>query len=680
MRIYKSRPSADAARPLAAPSGLQISVLQALLLVCLASLYFATPALFGQAFLNSEEEPFFFSSVYDLTLFYPGSNRILSVLPFATSWAGTIRLSAEVEFWILVFSVAIGLVCFARWAVQPIAVVFLGIAFLILTLLFGGPYHFHATISQPYSYAFGMSLVPASWLLYRFWQGRPVPVWGDALLLAPIVLITGINPTTSLFWCIFFLAWLALECLDRMVNAAAGSRLASLWAAVRNRRDNFIIAGVYIVSIVAILVLSDWYKSEFPFHVTSNYSVETYHSSTLSLSELVTSFVYLCQFQFLVGDGLLGNTVTAVLFALVMLNGFVLVGLRWRRSSIPAELQWTMDVALLLCVAAAISFVIIAQNAHVQLVTNGIRGRYFTIPYYAWVLAFAISVSVGGTRLMPWLVGWSNASWLGSGLIAGYVAAVAVVDLNYARQYGPPSLDLYGRWVSTSGLESLANRLRADRVVAVVGDYWLIWDLQYALNIDAKGTPAVTPVSIRTEAFRLPVFQPIVASLLESGQFRFACIVRKVPLAGFSQTCAEHIANYSAAGAFPHGQRQLIDQYSVGEYNVSIFEETAALPAAASCAVGDIVFRASKSETAANYTLRDDSFVYLSRPAEGLRSTLSLQIDSDQKSVRLAPDSQIEVDLHGRAVSIVTKGCGIFISVAPQPRWRRPESTLVSGL
>jgi len=66
-----------------------------------------------------------------------------------------------------------------------------------------------------------------------------------------------------------------------------------------------------------------------------------------------------------------------------------------------------------------------------------------------------------------------------------------------------------------------------------------------------------------------------------------------------------------------------------------------------------------------NYTLRDDSFIYLSRPAAALRSTLSLQIDSEQKAVSLAPDSRIEVDLHGRVVSIVTKGCGVFISVVP---------------
>jgi hypothetical protein len=361
---------------------------------------------------------------------------------------------------------------------------------------------------------------------------------------------------------------------------------------------------------------------------------------------------------------------------LFMLNGFVLAGLRWRRSSIPAELQWPLDVALLLCLAAALSFVIISQNAHVQLVANGIRGRYFTIPYYAWTLAFAISVSVGTISLIRRLGRWP--AWLGSGLIAGYLTAVAAVDLNYARRYGPPSLDLYGRWVATSGLESLANRLHADGVVAVTGDYWLIWDLQYILNINAEGTPAVTPVSIRTEAFRLPVFQPIVSSLLESGKFRFACVERKVPLAGFSQTCAENIANYSAAGAFPHGQSQMIDQYSVDEYNVSIFEETAVLPAASSCGVGDISFRSSKS--AANYTLRDDSFIYLSRPAAALHSTLSLQIDSEQKSVRLDPDSRIEVDLRGRVVSIVTKGCGVFISVVPKPRWRLPESTLVSGL
>jgi hypothetical protein len=428
------------------------------------------------------------------------------------------------------------------------------------------------------------------------------------------------------------------------------------------------------------LVLSDWYKSEFPFDVMSNYSVETYHSSRFSLAELVSSFIYLFQFQFLLGYGLFGSTVTAVLFALVMLNGFVLAGFRLRRSVIPPELWWPLDVALLLYVAAAISFVIIAQNAHVQLVGNSIRGRYFTIPHYAWVLAFAISVSVGAVILMQRLGRWSNAPWLGSGLIAGYAAAIAVVDWDYARQYGPASLDLYGRWVSTSGLESLADRLRADRVVAVVGDYWLIWDLQYALNADATSTPAVTPVTIRTEAFRLAVFQPIVSSLLESGQFRFACIVRKVPLAGFPQTCPQYIADYSGAGAFPYGQRQKIDQYSFGEYDVSVFEETTALPVASSCAVGDILFRASKSGPPSGYSLRDDSFVYLSRPADALRSTLSLQIDSDKKSVQLAPDSHVEVDIHGRAVSIVTKGCGVFISVVPQPRWRRPKSALISGL
>ena len=640
------------------------------LLFCIVFTIVATPAFFRQYNINAEEHVSFFSTAYGLRLFYPGQNRILSVLPILTSWLGTPRSIAVGHLFIAVCMPSAAVAFFAKFLPRSIFYPFsLFLIVAIITVFGGDRYAFHLSSASPYLVPFSLSLISCTVLLYVAPSKRRSRIVFWVVVLVVVLAGAGINPSSSLLSAIVLSLYMTTTVIGSLTDRkfAARAVVANTVGAVRE--NGRLSLGILLNCFATFLIfwLSWRYQLDFPQYVMSNYSVASYTNSGLSWAGLADSFIYLIEFH--APGGLFGVRFTGFLIVLACVSGLASGGLylRGRRKS-PAISRYYL-AAFLIWVSAILIVSILSQNSHVQLVQNLIQGRYYTIPLYVVLLSSCLTGAVALVAFAPGLSRvapkHADIAWLS----ACCALALAVFCAQSLRNEFPtPEL------AASNPLNiGLPEKIKAMDAQAIVGNYWWIWEIQYELNRGVAGAPIATPVTIRTEAFGLRIFNPIVLALSRSKSFRFVCIELKDPSPGLDEACLPQLESYRAKGGFPLGNIRELSRSEVNRYKLTLYELGLANASdRADCTASQILLRAkpvaSTVPSQDSYNLDEDSFVYLQRPEARADWVLRFTADGVEEVVIVPREGQSYFHLLKHRIAVTGGGCRLLVTVSRRDR------------
>jgi hypothetical protein len=644
------------------PTTIAIFSLSTLLLISI-------PAFFGQWYNSSEEQVPLFAAAYDLHLFFPGSNRMLMVLPFATSWLGTPARIGTAHFVIIVMALSAGLTAFAWTLSRALFFPFCLAVLISILTLFGNQetYSFYLSPVQPYALAFSLGLLGYAILVAI--PRKSLPSWPlIVILLVLTIAAAGYNPSASLLLSVFLglsIIAVAPTSATRGVRAPGG-RVLSVLIAHRNLASG---AGLNLLAMAAALWLSGWYKTHFPQEVRSNYSVDNYILPTVSVQALRQGIIYLVEFH--ERAGIFGPSISRWFVAIVLLSGPVASGLWWLRRTASPDLAVSYRTAFLLWASAVFVFMAVSQNAHVQLTSNLIRGRYFSLPYYTAVLSLCLLAATAWADISSRWPQWSDA---GKFWLLGVASLSCGSWLVQVVEWGSPRLEILmnnNTIVDNSATSRLAKELREAKVPAILGNYWWIWELQYELNKNAASKPVVTPVAIRTESFGLNAFGPILSSLRDGKSFRFACIELRNPPPGMDEGCATQIDFFRVQGGFPLGQTRELSHADVDRYKLTFFD----LGLANSndiddCTASQMLFRAEPvsglGREVSAFFLDEDSFVYFQSPRTESLWVLKFKNKSAQQIVKVPRGAREQLHILSHQFDITSTGCRVLITMSHQ--------------
>src|SRR5699024_9909786 len=106
----------------------------------------------------------------------------------------------------------------------------------------------------------------------------------------------------------------------------------------------------------------------------------------------------------------------------------------------------------------------------------------------------------------------------------GCVGLLALVAVGLTAQRGLPNFRLP---TADNSARQVLRDVSSQNAAAIMGDYWVIWILQFFANQEASGgVPNITPIAIRSEAFSLKVFAPILRSIAANDSFGIACVTK----------------------------------------------------------------------------------------------------------------------------------------------------------
>ena len=305
-----------------------------------------------------------------------------------------------------------------------------------------------------------------------------------------------------------------------------------------------------------------------------------------------------------------------------------------------------------------------------QLVQSSVQGRYYTISFDVILLSACLTGALAIFDFAPEACGGvGKRAWAS----ACAIVVIGTLCVHFAR-LGNPTTDIVQRNAVTVALKADLEKYDAQ---AIMGSYWWIWDLQYEFNNNIIGTPAVTPVTIRTEAFGLNAFRPITEALLHSKSFRLLCVERP-DLPDLNMACGPSIEFFQSRGALPIGNitelsrrnviRELIPNY-IANYTLTLFELGLEHPNDLSeCTSSEVTFRAkplrSSSPLDGAYRLDEDGFVYLQRQTTSAEWVLRFSSDSGEEEARISRGGHLHLDILRHNVELVSEGCRLLIAVS----------------
>jgi hypothetical protein len=643
-------------------------LLRAFLYFLLVLALMASPFLFDRYFAASDQRVTIFQTVFGLHLFTPpGSNRYLSILPFLTSWMGTLDTVEAAQLAIIVLSFCVALAAFTYCLPAALTYAFCGSSLLLIVVYCGGAKLQHQMdVTGTYLVSFSWTLIGALILI----NARPASRAGltAVLLLSSLLIFAAatLNLTCAMlalgaYGLFVGLAWIDRVWSDRPTSLSTLAR--SLFDVLSAHRRMVFGAFATAAAMAFTFALHDWYRVHFPQYMKSNYSVGSYLDSGLSFRAVAEAFRYLVQFHS--QGSIFGRTISQTLTLLLLLSGiaFFILFLRRRRESAFARYYL---MAAVMWSSALLTIVATSQSAHFQLVPSVVRGRYFTAPFYLLILAAALGVAVAlvefGPRVLSSQSRTAGARWL----LAGVLLVTCCVAGLYATRTAVRAQVSASPAAHHVPSDAFAAALRNDDVRALLGTYWLVWTAQHAANRQATGAPLVTPVTFRTESFRLSVFKPIIDALASSKGYRFACIEFSPPRPGYDEKCQPQIEAYQQKGGFPIGSIEQLGQREIGGYRITLFRQGLANPDDADdCTSSEVLFRskpAAPVDGQEAFDLDDDSFIYIQRPRTMAEWSVTVSSDRGRETVRLAGQADKQLRLLNRSFRMVASKCRLLIT------------------
>lgn len=626
--------------------------------------FISGPVFFHQYFNSAEEHVSIFGAAYGMRLFYPGSNRILMVIPFITSWLETPLRILVAHFVVVVVSTSAALALLAHVLPRPLFFPFFVALLAAIALLFGGVmYQFNLSLVQPYLTSVAFSAISCVFFATSKQIGLRFFLcsFGAALLT---LASAGINPSVTILFAFFFAFILCAECSAPVTRTSL--RRPSVSRALGVVRENTGLTLGLVINVISTLVIlkaCTWYKATFPDYVKSNYSVDSYLSSQISLQELVDSFGFLIEFHQYGGP--LGPQVSRWLVVLVLFSGLgsLAMWVRCRRSHSSTSRIFLSSFFLWL--SAIVVIVILSQSAHIQGVANLIRGRYFTASYYVMIAAMCMSAAAASGALDQ----KKDRLSVSRVLCVGVLAVMASYFMLFIK-WGVPSFERPG---PEFDFHTVAEEVSAANAAAIIGSYWWVWNVQFELNKNAARAPNVTPVAIRTESFGLKAFQPIIKALSNGKGVKIACIEKQNPEAENDQSCESQLDFFREQGSFPLGEITKVGASEIGMFKLKYFELGLANPSDfADCTTSQILLRTKPIPPSVpgqeSYVLKEDSFVYLQRPGSRTDWVLRFTQDDREEVVIVPNANQSYFHLLDHRISVLGSGCRLLVTVSRRDR------------
>jgi hypothetical protein len=629
-------------------------------------------------FADGEAGPAHFSSLYGLTFFYPGSNRILSLLPFVTSFASRLIEVIWIQYFCIVFGFSAGLASFVITFTRRFAVLAVALLAAVLALTLLPIYQTLFNPVHPDLFPLGLTLLALSIALGNGTAGAGAFVrTGMASIL--VFLTAGINPIFAVVAGAFLLFLL----LGRFVCSRPSFAIARLRAFASKNWPVILLGMVSAFSVLFWPALQYRYGLRFPQSVVSNYSVGSYSELVLNWREIVKSYNYLREGLYARGP----QVWVKPLFDLIVLGPFPLgLLVLWRTRNEHAAFQQAV-VVMSLYAAALFAAAVTSQNAHVLLLDSTMRGRYFIGCFVLCAVALSLFVSMGLALVLP------DRTFRRFGQVAA--AAIALVVAGFASTAWAARssiLHVVGDDPETLGL---VREIQSRNAVALVGDYWVVWSLQLVVNNSRGHVPLTVPVTVRTEAFPLQAFAIWLRSLAERDSMVVACVRRVDPGNGVDSTppgnCEEKMAWNAARGGFLKGRMRLLESKELGRYVLSFYElSRSGDERTSACAPDDVMFRADlrgNSESSRNYAIRDGGFILTAVPKDSQsrwRIQFQDSVDPAKSSVyemppgtALSPAASAEFEFGSKRFRLAGDGCRIMILKDTGP-FLSQQATLVT--
>ncbi len=619
----------------------------------------ALPMSFGIYPLSSEEAVLYFSSAFDLTPFFPGSNRTLSFIPALSSPTGNISLVAILSTLFVCAFFAIGIVVFL-FQVFPNSLATSNFILTLIIIIISGSidtWSFYFSSAHPYLAPLGLTLLALSTWLPRKSGGAP-----NGFRLAsviPMTLAIGINPTSGLFAFIFILLIHMANELETFLSSPSSANAAKLLRSVPVPAAVF--ATYCIIAVFGLLKFQEYFASTYPGSVVSNYSTGSYSEYSISLKRTLQSLKYALEFHER-GNLLSPLPLLSIAFFVTLVLAILPISKRWRMAD--EMLRRAQVIGQTLFVSSIVTFLVLSTNSHIRLVDNMIQGRYYTMLLGLLYLALTcLTLPIVLIRLKRTD---GKAEFIEVGSRWACVLLLPVVLGSIIAQRGLPN---FRAPTADSASMQVLKDIESENAAAMMGDYWVIWILQlYAHQQASGGGPAITPIAIRSEAFSLRVYSPIVEAVIEDDRFGVACVHKAGSPGAPGGSCDEQFEFFMNYGALPRAKYLPVGRtVRYGDYEVAFYEGQRA--GADNRCVGDaMLFRADLVPTPdtsrISFALRPNGFVVA--PVKLGTKSLTVTIDGTL-SLKLAPGESALGDSGGRAYTARWTDCRIIVSQVSSP-------------
>jgi len=515
------------------------------------------PYALGRYFAGGEEAVLDFSTAYDLTLFYPGSNRLVSFLPLLGSVAPTQGLATFLQVGAAVLLFGLGSLAFlGRSARLPLAI------FAALCAIFVLPrFSFFFSNAEPYAAPLGIVLLLAT-------ANRPDAKPKNILVILALQAVAlfvacGNNPSAALLAGLYegvILLWVipAWRCDE-------ASLAANLVGALRRNYRGLCAALLSAAAIQGWLAIMSHYALHFPYSTLSNFSKGDYTGTELDWGFIVHTYDLFAGFVLSrVGvEGVAawrgallpdagGHEILAALLLLPL--PLCVLSVLMAKGDRQQELRARAGRAAALYASALILAVALCSIPHVAIATSVLRGRYFQMSFLAILLALALALGDVLSQILEQRP---------RRILAAALAAASLIATF-------PSGIHDGERAVMKERRAVADSLRQHQIAALTGDYWLVWPTERLLNKGwAKDGPAVVPVTNRMEAFSLRAFRPMLRALWEKDEFSLACIRRTVDTS--QPICEDWMAAQENLGSLPRGYPDYKGGEEIGPYQINYY-------------------------------------------------------------------------------------------------------------
>jgi hypothetical protein len=645
--------------------GRRPGVIDSLLVVTGWLIFLLIPFFRGHFTPTADEQVLNFSAAYDLTLFYPGSNRMASFLPLLGSLAPTMAAAAALQLTTIALMLASGVYFFlgGSMGMRLATILLLSLA----AWVFGLPkYSFYLSNAEPYVAPFGLVLLALASRRMP-WQGA-ITAARLALQFLLLLVAAGLNPSSGAF-AVSFECVILVEALLAW-PCQTGSLAANLARASAAQWPKLAIACAAVVAPLFWMLVMRHTLDHFPSSTASNFSNGNYAGLDLSWQNLVQSYSLTVDFltskiELAAIDRpwdkvLLPSDVARWLVHALLLLPLPLGLAAYRVAASREQRQWAVD-AIALFGAALATGIAISGSAHVLTVTNSVRGRYFQICVLGVLLSGAMSIvavsAQAAGRTLP---------KLSPRLLALYFAGICATL--FLREVAPVWLGHGPAWSAEELQQRLvANEIRSSGAAALVGDYWIVWKLQALINDDpvTRG-PRLMPLSYRSEAFSVRGYRPLLDHLEGQDGFILACI-RPLPLGNGKSDrlppgdCSDKTAFMVDRNAFPRGHLSYRDGKDIGVYRVDYYQfSRTERTGDQECSSEDVLFRAVAGAGSSIYGLYDGGFILAGSPSAGnaVKVTLGKQQPTE---LTLLPHQEIWAKVGKRSFQIWRNLCRLMV-------------------
>jgi hypothetical protein len=516
---------------------------------------------------SSEEFVLTLSSLYALTLYYPGSNRNGSLVPILASVVHDPALNMNLQMFLRSFCgfMAIALAAlylFPKRLVTLVVPIYFIFAFMqfsssAINVLWLGAHPYSVSITTFFSGA----------LLLRSIQGPQTLRIAARVLFAVLLFIISFWVNLSLYVFVFSFVFVyvilgfrpELRRLFRYYavffrgkeSVSIPRAILSLYAFVirllLNRRELLLI---FLATLAFVIndIGSQLYARYFP-EMNRSFSSEAYNSIAFSLDSLIIAF------RNLLRDA--GKNALVIQFTCVFFGSIISMCVYY--SKVASSYNWIVALRFRkywsLFIASIMYVVIISQTDHAQ--RYDLNFRYF-MPAAMMIIVLTVFYLATVIDALTRFLSSSIVSILYRPAMSYFLTFLlsAVVMFLIINKYGPIEPSCVFAAPDSRRIQ-IARLLVSNNYSAILGSYWDVWPVAFQvarLEYESNRPYTTFPTGFRSEIFSNRIYTTIRDRWIQAGSYRLLCIhpVKGAPVPGPTD-CKEMVRWNQDWGSLPVG-------------------------------------------------------------------------------------------------------------------------------